>query len=93
MTKTAKFAAFTLFVSLALIAATLSTVPFTATASASSAVAAQKGDLAVSVDCSAATWPATCGMGGTPVRMITIGEQQDGSTILMRLPAPDIASR
>jgi len=82
------------------IAAAFAMAPAGAEAPAVGAV--RKGDLFVATGCAGQQWPdvpASClvtahGVPAHPVRSITIGSQAgEATTILMRLPAPQVASR
>jgi hypothetical protein len=62
---------------------------------------AVKGDLAVDRDCAAAAWPnipSAClltadGAPAPAVRFITIGRQSGATTVLMRVPSQEVATR
>ena len=69
---------------------------------AAAAALAFKGDLGAEAICAGATWPnidASClaradGAVSQPVRLITIGYQSgDATTVLMRVPANEVATR
>lgn len=81
-----------------------STISERAPDAAITAAAAQlsKGDLGANPACAGATWPnidASCltkidGSAAHPVRLITIGYQSgDATTVLVRVPAGEVASR
>ena len=86
------------------IAAAFAAAPVTAPDPALQAAAARtgKGDLLLSPNCDAQSWPnlsAGCVASGhgaaiRPARNVTVGYQTDVSTIvLVRMPAPQLASR
>ena len=86
------------------IAAAFASVPVAEVAPALAAAAARsgKGDLFVGRDCAAQKWPqiaSEClvdadGRAGHPMRTVTVGYQTgDAVTVLVRVPAPRVASR